>query len=82
MSKTPDTVATNVPTAEAAPAVRRRGVMVGAGVLGAAAAAAALLPRAMEDAVPAEKVASTTPQAGGGYRVTEHVQHYYATARV
>lgn len=83
MSKSPNTVATNVTTTAAASStVRRRGVMVGAGVVGAAAAAAALLPRAMQSAPTAPVETAVAPKAGGGYRLSEHVQQYYDTARV
>jgi hypothetical protein len=56
----------------------RRTVFVGAGAVGALAAAT-LLPRA---AKAPEQTAAVKPAPDGGYQLTEHVKHYYATARV
>lgn len=61
------------------PALSRRTVFAGAGVVGAAAAAAAVLPGVVQNTAPA---AVATPSATGGYQLTEHVQRYYQTARV
>lgn len=61
------------------PALSRRTVFAGAGAAGALAAAAAVVPAAREAAVaaaPAEK-----PEQTGGYRLSEHVKQYYASAR-
>ena len=61
------------------PALSRRTVFAGAGAAGALAAAAAVVPAAREAAVaaaPAEKTEQT-----GGYRLSEHVKQYYASAR-
>ena len=59
----------------------RRVLFAGAGTAGALAAVASLLPSA-----PAAVEAAATPKApptqGGGYSVTEHVQHYYKTTRI
>lgn len=59
----------------------RRTLFAGAGTLGAVAAAAALIPRVPMEA-PAAPVARPVPTHGGGYSLTDHVQHYYKTARV
>ena len=70
MSKTPS------------PPLTRRHVFAGAGAAGALAAAAALLPKGPEAP---ETVAQPAPGAGpehGRYQVTQHVLHYYQTARV
>lgn len=62
----------------------RRHVFAGAGAAGALAAAAVMLPKAG----PAPQVAAApepqpaAPEQGGGYRETEHVRHYYRTARI
>lgn len=59
----------------------RRQVFAGAGTAGALAAVAAVLPRQPE----APQVAAEpkpAPERGGGYQVTQHVLHYYQTARV
>jgi hypothetical protein len=71
----------NVPaaTSESAPLARRT-VFVGAGAVGALAAAAAVLPLSQE-AAPAPKQAQSG-NTEGGYQLTEHVQRYYQTARV
>jgi hypothetical protein len=66
---------------EPATALSRRRLFAGAGTVGALAAAASVLPLARPD----ETVAAQAEPAGeapGGYRVTEHIQHYYQTARV
>ncbi len=63
-----------------AAAVSRRTVFAGAGTAGALAAAAALLPRA--PALAPKVVATAAPATDAGYQLTEHVQHYYRTARV
>ena len=72
---------------EAAPAIDpssarldRRGLLVGAGVTGAAALAVAALYRPGVTASPAA-AARTAHDAGDGYRETQHVLRYYETAR-
>jgi hypothetical protein len=61
-------------------ALSRRTLFAGAGTAGALAAVAALLPKATAPVVAA---APAVPAAeDGGYRLTEHVQRYYQTARV
>jgi len=62
-------------------ALRRRSLFAGAGVVGAAAAATALLPSVTPEA-PTAQEPQPAPERGGGYRLSEHVQHYYKTARV
>ncbi len=61
------------------PALSRRTVFAGAGAAGALAAAASLLPTARE-AAPAVAQADKAEQTGG-YRLSEHVKQYYASAR-
>ena len=61
------------------PVLSRRTVFAGAGAAGALAAAAAVLPTAREAApavAPADKLEQT-----GGYRLSDHVKQYYASAR-
>lgn len=58
----------------------RRRIFVGAGTVGAMAAAASLLPAARESA-PAASLPKAPPN-GGGYALSEHVRQYYQTARV
>jgi len=57
---------------------RRRGFLLTLGTGGIAAAAAVVKPLA--DAVP-EPVAAA-PEAGVGYRETDHVRHYYRTTKI
>lgn len=58
----------------------RRHVFAAAGAAGALATAAAVLPRlGAEKAVPVAKAAT---DKAGGYQATQHVLHYYQTARV
>jgi hypothetical protein len=61
------------------PTLSRRTVFAGAGVAGAAAAVVAVLPGVVPKPEPA--AAATAPPAEG-YRLTEHIQRYYKTARV
>jgi hypothetical protein len=63
------------------PTLHRRAVFAGAGAAGALAAAAVVLPGSAK--APAQ-AAATLPESGEGtgYRLTEHVKRYYATARV
>lgn len=58
----------------------RRGVIGGAGALGAVAAAAVVAPAVRQAAAPVAKASSQDKPAG--YRVTEHVANYYRTAKV
>jgi hypothetical protein len=59
----------------------RRTVFVGAGTVGAMAAAASLLP-SVQSAVSAPAALPKAPANGGGYSLTDHVKQYYQTARV
>jgi hypothetical protein len=65
----------------AASPMTRRHLVAGAGVAGAAAAAATLLPVAPASA-PVVAAQAVAEPAADGYRLTEHVQRYYQTARV
>ena len=60
--------------------IDRRDLVVGAGVAGAAAIAAAVLHRQAQGAT---ELVSATPAAAaeGGYQVTPHVLRYYETTR-
>jgi hypothetical protein len=59
----------------------RRTLFAGAGTAGALAAAATLLPGAVQDtaALPATK---EPPAKGGGYQLTEHVKRYYKSTLI
>ena len=59
----------------------RRTVFVGAGTVGAMAAAASLLP-AVREAATAPAALPKAPEKGGGYSLSDHVKQYYQTARV
>jgi hypothetical protein len=61
--------------------VSRRRLFAGAGAAGALAAAATVLPLARQSEVPAEQAKSNDDKAEG-YRLTEHIQRYYETAKV
>lgn len=65
------------------PALPRRTMLAGAGTATALVAAAALLPGRQANSPPQDAVAQA-PAADHplGYRLTEHVQQYYRTARV
>jgi hypothetical protein len=65
------------------PSVNRRTVFAGAGAvgaLGAIAAATRLVPA--EPAPQPQKTADAKALEAGGYQLTDHVKHYYATARI
>ncbi|MCB2017222.1 MAG: formate dehydrogenase [Hydrogenophaga sp.] len=62
-------------------ALRRRSLFAGAGVVGAAAAATALMP-SVQSEVPTAQQPEPAPERGGGYRLSEHVKHYYKTTRI
>ena len=68
-------------TAAAASPLTRRNLVAGAGAAGAAAAAVALLP-VQPAAAPLAAAEAVADKAAEGYRLTEHVQRYYQTARV
>jgi hypothetical protein len=58
----------------------RRTLFAGAGTVGAAAAAVAILPAAVRETAPAEPRAK--PENGGGYHLSDHVKQYYKTTLV
>jgi gas vesicle protein len=60
---------------------KRRNFLLGLG-LGGVGAAAALLAGKSAAAPEAETAVVETPQAGKGYRLSEHVQTYYRKARI
>ena len=63
------------------PKPSRRGFFLGVAATGAAAAAIVALP-----GIPAPGAAlqefKPAPEKGGGYSLSDHVKHYYKTARV
>lgn len=65
--------------------VPRRTALAGVGALGAVATAAVLLP-GQQLSMAQAPVAGTPIEGGtntaGGYRLTEHIQRYYASARI
>ena len=79
MHKTPQTAQ---PATAANSPVSRRRLFAGAGTAGALAAAAAVLPLAPAPEPLAAAEPQPAPEAGGGYQLTAHVQHYYRTAKV
>ena len=60
----------------------RRGFMLGAAVAGAAGAAAVALKTAPVTVEAAAPEAPKPPERGGGYRLSEHVKHYYKTTLI
>ena len=60
----------------------RRGFMLGAAVAGAATAAVATLPKTPAPDPAVTEAEPPKPEAGGGYRVTEHVKRYYKSTLV
>jgi hypothetical protein len=65
------------------PVLTRRRVFTGAGTAGALAAAAVVLPLAeAPPGAPADAAGAPPADADGRYQPTQHVLHYYQTARV
>jgi hypothetical protein len=62
-------------------ALTRRGLAVAAAGAGALAAALHLLQRT-PPAPDTGEARPAPPDRGGGYRLTEHVRHYYRTTRL
>jgi len=62
--------------------VGRRGMLAGAGAAGALAAAAVVLPKGAQPDAQAAAAAQPASDSAAGYRLTEHVKRYYATARI
>jgi hypothetical protein len=63
--------------------IPRRGVIAGAGAVGAIAAVASVVrPSAETAAVQAAAEPSKAEAASPGYRLTEHIRRYYATTRI
>jgi hypothetical protein len=62
--------------------VDRRTMLAGAGAVGALATAAVMLPGADKTATAQSADTKPAPDTAGGYRLTEHVKRYYATARI
>lgn len=58
----------------------RRTVFAGATTVGALAAAATVLPRGAAPEAAAEP--KPAPERGGGYALSDHIKHYYQTARL
>jgi hypothetical protein len=69
------------PPRQEQPSLRRRSLFAGAGVVGAAAAATALMPSVQPEA-PVAQEPKPAPTRGGGYSLSDHVQHYYKTTRI
>lgn len=69
------------PPRQEQPSLRRRSLFAGAGVVGAAAAATALMP-SVQPEVPVAQEPRPAPTRGGGYSLSDHVQHYYKTTRI
>jgi hypothetical protein len=59
----------------------RRHLFAGAGTVGAVAAAASLLPGAVQETAAIPQV-KEPPARGGGYYLSEHVKQYYKTTLV
>ena len=68
-------------TSAIATPLKRRGLLIGAGVAGAALLAAKALPGAAPLATTAAATAEKAIDASGGYQVTDHVLRYYETTR-
>lgn len=79
MRKSPDSAES---TPQGAGPLSRRRLFAGAGTAGALAAAASVLPLSPAPEATAEALPASDPQAGGGYRLSEHVQQYYRTTQV
>jgi hypothetical protein len=70
----------NTPEPARTAPTKRRNLVLGAGVAGAAAIAAKTLPVAPEAAAAA--ATKTAPDTAAGYQLTQHVLRYYETTKV
>lgn len=59
----------------------RRVLFAGVGTAGAVAAVATVLPPGAAPA-PVAEAPRQPPERGGGYQLSEHVKHYYRSARI
>jgi threonine dehydrogenase-like Zn-dependent dehydrogenase len=74
---------TDANAAQSPSILNRRSAVVGAGAVAGLAAAAAVLPGAKQDAaVPVADAHAAKADTEGGYRLTDHIKQYYATARI
>lgn len=64
------------------PKLSRRVLFAGAGTAGAVAAVASVLPAVAVPQPAAPEAPRQSPERGGGYVLSEHVKHYYQTARL
>lgn len=64
------------------PKLSRRVLFAGAGTAGAVAAVATVLPGASLAPTAAPEAPRQPPERGGGYVLSDHVKHYYKTARL
>jgi hypothetical protein len=71
----------NTPEGRAPAPTKRRSLLLGAGVAGAAAIAAKTLPGAAPEAAAATAL-KPLPDTAAGYQLTQHVLRYYATTKV
>jgi hypothetical protein len=60
----------------------RRTLFAGAGTVGALAAAVSVMPKLQAVPQVQTSVPRVMPEKGGGYALSDHVKHYYKTARV
>ncbi len=60
----------------------RRSLFAGAATVGAVAAVASVLPKAVSPTAAPAAADFPKPERGGGYSLSEHVQRYYQTTRV
>jgi hypothetical protein len=67
--------------AEGRSRLSRRTLFAGAGTVGAVAAVASVMPGASAPETAAAEP-KPAPERGGGYTLSEHVQHYYRTTRI
>lgn len=62
--------------------VSRRVLFAGAGTAGFLAVAAGLVAKAPSEAEALSNEVKPPPERGGGYRLSDHVKHYYRTTRL
>ncbi len=60
----------------------RRTLFAGAGTAGVLAAAVSVMPSVRSVSEAAAPLPQVKPERGGGYALSDHVKHYYKTARV
>jgi len=72
----------DAPSAGGPEPLKRRGMLCGTGVAVAAGVAAAVVSRSLQAPAPEPVAPVAKDEGAAGYRLSQHVLHYYETARI